>query len=162
MPNAKLRVSFDANVLIAGARLPRWPFEVMRSAFTGAFDLVLAEQVIIEARRHAGDPQQSSVIEAFLASGVHEELPMPTANHVRENADLVRSERDVPIALALLDGEVDIFVTNDRDFTDPGATADRFRRRVRIMLVAPFLKDVLGWSSEALEEIRNRSWSDLA
>lgn len=53
MPNAKLRVSFDANVLIAGARLPRWPFEVMRSAFTGAFDLVLAEQVIIEARRHA-------------------------------------------------------------------------------------------------------------
>ena len=66
------------------------------------------------------------------------------------------------IALALLDGDVDIFVSSDRDFTDPTATAERFRSRVRVLLPALFLREVLGWSSEGLEAIRNRSWGDLA
>ncbi len=69
----------------------------------------------------------------------------------------MRSEKDVPIALALLEGGVDIFVTNDRDFTDVAATADRFRQRVNVMLAAIFLRHVLGWSPEALEAIRNRT-----
>jgi hypothetical protein len=81
---------------------------------------------------------------------------------VWENRDRVRSERDVPIAVALLEGGVDIFVTNDRDFTDLHATADRFRRRVHVMLAAVFLRDVLGWPSEALETIRNRTWEDVS
>jgi hypothetical protein len=74
----------------------------------------------------------------------------------------VRSAKDVPIALALLNGNADIFVTNDPDFTDPDATAERLRRQVRIMLTAVFLRDVLGWSSGALERLRDRNWSDLA
>lgn len=53
-------------------------------------------------------------------------------------------------------------VTSDRDFTDPGATAERFRERVRVMLPAVFLREVLGWPSEALEAMRNRAWEDLA
>ena len=48
---------------------------------------------------------------------------MPPADLVRQHSDLVRSEKDVPIGLTLLAGDVDIFVTNDRDFTDPDATA---------------------------------------
>jgi hypothetical protein len=87
---------------------------------------------------------------------------MPPADQVRQHQDLVRSASDVPIALALLAGDVDIFVSTDRDFTDPTATAERFRSRVRVMLPAVILRDVLGWSSEALEAIRNRTWEDLA
>lgn len=87
---------------------------------------------------------------------------MPKEGIVRQNRDLVRSEKDIPIAIALLDGEVDIFVTNDRDFTDLGATTERFRRRVRVMLNAVFLRDVLGWSSEQREAIRARTWSEIA
>jgi hypothetical protein len=64
--------------------------------------------------------------------------------------------------LALLAGEVDIFVTSDRDFTDPDATAQRFRERVQVMLPAVFLRDFLGWTSSALETIRNCAWEDLA
>lgn len=85
---------------------------------------------------------------------------MPSAADVGRNLDLVRSEQDVPIAMALLH-EVDIFVSSDRDFTDPTATAGRFRRRIRVMLPAVFLREVLGWSSEALEGIRMRTWADL-
>jgi hypothetical protein len=87
---------------------------------------------------------------------------MPMPDRVEANLDLVRSAKDVPIALALLDGHADIFVTNDRDFTALGATAERFHTEVRIMLVAVFLRDVLGWSPESLEAIRDRGWEDLS
>jgi len=162
MARRRLRVSLDANVLIAGVRLPRWPHEVMRAALLSYFDLVLPEQVIIEARRHLRFPAQAEVLELFLTSSSYEELPLPSTDLVRQHGDLVRSEKDVPIALALLAGGVDIFVTNDRDFTDPDATAPRFRERVRVMLPAVFLRDVLGWKAEDLEAIRNRTWQDIA
>jgi len=161
MAQRRLRVALDANVLIAGIRLPRWPHEVMRAALAGYFDVVLPQQVIDEARRHLDHPAQSEVLDFFLASSGHEELPMPPANLVRRHSDLVRSDKDVPIALTLLAGDVDIFVTNDRDFTDAQATAQRFRDRVRIMLPAVFLREVLGWRAEDLETIRNRTWQDL-
>jgi len=67
----------------------------------------------------------------------------------------------VPIGLTLLAGDVDIFVTNDRDFTDLDATARRFRDRVRVMLPSVFLREVLGWRAEDLEAIRNRTWQDI-
>jgi predicted nucleic acid-binding protein len=160
MPGDRLRVALDANVLIAGIVLPRWPYEVMRAAILGSFDLVLPEQVIVEARRHL-NAEQTAALEAFLAGASYEELAMPSAAVVRRNSDLVRSDKDVPIALALLAGATDIFVTNDRDFTEAEATAERFRRQVRVMLTAVFLRDVLGWSPEALEGIRNRTWEEL-
>lgn len=86
---------------------------------------------------------------------------MPSAGEVLRNLDMVRSAKDVPIALALLKAEMDIFVTSDRDLTDPTATAERFQKQVRVMLPAVFLRDVIGWTSEALEAIRNRTWEDL-
>jgi predicted nucleic acid-binding protein len=161
MAQRRLRVALDANVLIAGIRLPRWPHEVMRACLGGFFDLVLPVQVIVEASRHLTTPTQTEALRFFLDSSHHQELPMPSPAEVRRSPDLVRSEKDVPIALAVLHGEVDIFVSNDRDFTDPTATAERFRTRVRVMLPAVFLRDVLGWSSEALEAIRTRTWADL-
>jgi len=161
MATDRPRVGLDANVLIAGIRLPRWPHEVMRAALAGHFSLVLPAQVVAEARRHLDHPAQQAALQFFLVGASYEELPMPSRELVRRNLDLVRSETDVPIALALLGGDVAIFVTSDRDFTDSGATADRFRERVRVLLPAVFLRDVLGWSSESLEAIRNRTWDEL-
>ncbi len=161
MARSRLRVGLDANVLIAGVRLPRWPHEAMRAALRGSFDLVLPEQIVIEAQRHLSHPSQLAVLQAFLTGSAFEAFAMPPSDRVRQNRDLVRSEKDVPIALALLDGGVDIFVSSDRDFTDPDATAKRFRQCVRVMLPAVFLRDVLGWSSEALEAIRNRTWDSM-
>ncbi len=161
MEPLSLRVALDANVLIAGIRLPRWPFEVMRAAARGMFALALPEQVVAEARRHLPGQARSAALDAFLTASRYAKLPMPALERVPANLDLVRSAKDAPIALALLDGNVDIFVTNDRDFTAAGATADRLNDRVRIMLVAVFLRDVLGWSSESLEAIRDRRWEDL-
>ena len=157
----RLRVALDANVLVAGTRLPRWPYEVMQAGIGGYFDVVLPEQVVAEARRHTDIPGQADALESFLANVRYEELPTPSLEAVLANLDLVRSRKDVPIAVALLDGEVNIFVMSDKDFTDQNATAQRFRDRVRIMLPAVFLRDVLGWRTEALEAIRNRNREDL-
>lgn len=161
MAQRRLRVALDANVLIAGIRLPRWPHEVIRASFSDFFDLVLPAQVIVEAGRHLTAPAHTEALRFLLDSSHYQELPMPSDADVRENLDLVRSEKDVPIAVALLQADVDIFVSSDRDFTDPAATAERFRTRVRVMLPAVFLRAALGWSSEALEAIRTRTWVDL-
>jgi len=161
MADASLRVGLDANVLIAGIRLPRWPHEVMRESLGPGFHLVLPEQVITEAIRHLPHPAQQAELQSFLDDCRYEELPMPPRERVKQNLDLVRSEKDVPIALALLQGNVQVFVTNDRDFTDPTATAQRFQDQVRVMLPAVFLRDVAGCSSDALERIRNRTWEGL-
>jgi len=161
MAQPRLRVALDANVLIAGVLVPRWPHEVMRAALRGYFDLVLPEQVVAEARRHLDHPAQAEALEYFLANAGHEEVPMPSADVVSQHCDLVRSGKDVPIALALLESDVDVFVTSDRDFTEPNATAQRFRERVRVMLPAVFLREVLAWDADALEAIRNRRWQDI-
>ena len=154
------RVGLDANVLIAGIRFPRWPYEVLRAAERRLFALALPQQVVDEAHRHLNWEQQQA-LERFLRTASYEELLMPDPQAVAQNLDLVRSEKDVPIALSLLAGKVDVFVTNDRDFTDVGAVADRFRERVRVMLPAVFLRDVLGWRSDDLEAIRHRRWEDM-
>jgi predicted nucleic acid-binding protein len=160
MAGDELRVGLDANVLIAGMRFPRWPYEVLWAAARELFMLVLPAQVIDEARRYL-DRAQRRNLDRYLAVTRHEEIAMPLPDAVAQNLDLVRSAKDVPIALALLAGNVDVFVTNDRDFTDPGATAVRFRERVRVMLPAVFLRDVMGWQSEELEAIRHRRWEDV-
>jgi len=102
------------------------------------------------AAREVGGPEptEEEIVQAVKAT--------------REAAYRERYGQDVPIALTLLAGDVDIFVTNDRDFTDPDATARRFRDRVRVMLPAVFLREVLGWRAEDLEAIRNRTWQDIA
>lgn len=161
MAQGKPQVALDANVLIAGIRLPRWSHEIMRACRGDYFDLALPVQVIAETRRHLSTPVQTDALRFFLDGVAYQELPMPARAAVLRNLDLVRSEKDVPIAMALLDGEVDIFISSDRDFTDPTATAERFRTQVRVMLPAGFLRDVLGWSPEALEAIRTRRWADL-
>lgn len=154
----KLRVALDANVLIAGILLPRWPHEVMRAALTDAFVLVLPAQVFAEARIHLTHPSQVEALEYFLRNCDYEELPIPSVDVVRQHVNVIRSEKDVPIALSLLHGNVDIFVTSDRDFTEPDATLPVFREQVQVMLPAVFLRKVLGWDYEALEAIRYRTW----
>ena len=121
---------------------------------------MLPEQIVEEAERHLTGRQRAALV-YLLEQTPHERVQMPRREEAVAATDLVRHEPDVPIALALLAADVDIFVTNDRDFTDPDAVAERFSRRVRVMLPAVFLREVLGWSSEGLEAIRSRTWDDL-
>ncbi|GFP32806.1 hypothetical protein HKBW3S42_01114 [Candidatus Hakubella thermalkaliphila] len=46
-----LRVMLDANVLIAGIRVPRWPYQVLQHALAQDYVPVLSVQVIRELKR---------------------------------------------------------------------------------------------------------------
>jgi predicted nucleic acid-binding protein len=161
MSERRLRVGLDANVLVAGILFPRWPYEVLQAAVSGAFAPALPEQVVAEARRRFRFAIQIRLLERFLSDSRCELLPMPSEELIERNLDLIRDATDVPIALSLLAGGVDILVTHDKDFTEDGATAPAFYRQVRAMLPAVFLRDIVGWDSVALESIRQRKWTDI-
>ncbi|HYP40083.1 MAG TPA: hypothetical protein VEX13_06950 [Chloroflexia bacterium] len=61
-----------------------------------------------------------------------------------------------------MQASVDYFVTYDRDFTDENETTTEVRAAIPgIMLPPVFLREVMGWTSEELEIIRYRTWSEL-
>ncbi|MGL4375196.1 MAG: hypothetical protein ACRCT1_02060 [Microcoleaceae cyanobacterium] len=52
-------------------------------------------------------------------------------------------------------------VTNDKDLTAEDETTAVLRQRIKPIIVGKFLREVMGWTSEDLERIRRRNWSDL-
>jgi putative PIN family toxin of toxin-antitoxin system len=159
-----LRVAIDANILITGIVWPRWPHEVLNHAVDNDFTLVLSPLVIQEARRRLQQdfPDLLDRLELFLLAVNYETAPTPTDEEIADHQDLVRQAKDVPIALSIQAAQVDYFVTYDRDFTDSGPTTAKVRQAIPgIMLPPVFLREVMNWTSEQLEAIRNRNWSEI-
>jgi len=158
------RVAVDANVLIAGFGWPRWPYEVLHHAIEGDVQLVLSPLVIEEAKRRIQMhlPERVDLFELFLLTIDYELTPIPTKDEVKANQTLVRDIKDVPIALSVMKANVDYFVTYDRDFTDQNETTAKVREAIPgIMLPPVFLRQVMNWTSDQLEDIRHRNWSDM-
>ncbi len=159
-----MRVAVDANVLVAGTVFPRWPYEVLQHAIRGDFTLVLSPIVIEEAKRRIriSFPSFEREFEQFLENLEYEEAPVPDASEVRRNKQLVRDEKDVPVALSIATASVDYFITYDRDFTDEDETTKQVRAAIPgIMLPPVFLRQVMRWTSQELEQIRNRTWGEV-
>jgi hypothetical protein len=163
LPSSGTRVLVDATVLIAGSGWPRWPREVLLAGLRGEFQLVLCPYVIRQAHRNLSMrfPQHLGRFEAFLSMTSFELVPDPDPQAVAENIDLVRDQSDVPIALAAIDAGVDYLVSEDKDLTAHDETTAKLDRQLTVLLPGTFLRQVLGWTSEELEEIRHRRWSDL-
>lgn len=158
------RVALDANVLIAGIVFPRWPYEVVQHSIKGDYTMILSPIVIREARRRiqVRFPDYEQAFDTLLTLVDYEAAPAPSKAEVRENQDLVRQQKDVPVALSVIAADVDYFVTYDRDFAGEDETTARIRQALSgIMLPPVFLRDVMGWTSEELEAIRHREWSDF-
>jgi len=161
--NQKIRAFIDANVLFAGSAFPRWPYEVLRHAVAGDFQLVLSPLIIKQARRNLQKrfPEHVGRFEAFLQTVQYELAPDPTPEEVEANKTLIRDLSDVPVALAAISAKPDYLVSEDKDFTIQDETTAEWRRHVKIMLSGTFLREVMGWPSERLESIRHRKWSDM-
>lgn len=157
----KLRVMVDANVLVAGTGWPRFPYEVLQHAVAGDFQLVLSPFVIDEARTHLGKIEAALVerFDAFLEASAYEQIPTPSPKELTEHPDLVRDVEDIPVGLAAINAKVDYLVSLDKDLTEPG---EPIHQHVKVLLPAVFLREHMGWTSEQLEKIRSRKWSDLS
>lgn len=159
-----VRVAVDTNVLLSGILWPRWPYEVLQHALRGEIELVLPEAVLREAHRHIERdfPESSGTFVRTLSTIDFELAPMPDADAVHAAAGLVRQAEDIPIALSVIGARVDFFVTYDRDFTDDHPSTARVQAAIPGICLPPiFLRDVMGWTSEQLEAVRQRTWADL-
>lgn len=159
-----MRVAVDTNVLLSGIIWPRWPHAVLQHALQGEFQLVLPQVVILEAHRNMQRrfPDFLREFELFLSLTDYEFVPAPSPEAVFSASTLMRQVEDIPVALSVIMAKVDYFVTSDKDFTDPHPSTQQVRAAIpNILLPAVFLRDVMQWSSEQLEAIRYRTWSDL-
>ncbi len=160
-PLIRLRVLADANILFAGTIWPRFPFEVLTHALRGDFHLVLTPAIITEEREAIAEyePFWLDSLNGFLAMCPYEHFSTPSAEEIERNFGLVRDKKDVHVALAAINAKVDYLISQDRDLTDP---AEPIHQKLKILLPAAFLRQHMGWSSDALEAIRHRTWDDLA
>lgn len=158
-----LRVMLDANILIAGVVWPRWPYEVLQHALCGDFHLVLSDYIIQQATRRfrVRFPAYLDQFDELMQISQYELVPDPTRAQVARNMDLVRDPSDVPVALAAMNGKVDYLVSEDKDLTVQDDTTARMRQKLTVMISGTFLREVMGWSSEDLERIRQRNWRDI-
>src|SRR5437763_10203213 len=104
MANSKPRAALDSNVIIAGLLWPRWPYEVLQAARSDSYQLVLLVDVMEEVRRNAMLKQRElQALDVLLATTGYELLPTAAVDR-GQHAGLIRSRKDVPIAVALMVG----------------------------------------------------------
>lgn len=158
-----LRVFLDANVLIRGITLPRFPYEVLRHAAKVDFTPVFCPIVLDSARFYVQElfPDHQEALEVFLSLIRYELVPDPAPEEVKAHAKLMRDAKDIPVALAAIRANVDYLVSSDRDFTDVDDTTAELRRYLNPLRAGSFLREVMGWTSEELSAIERRRWTAL-
>jgi predicted nucleic acid-binding protein len=159
----RIRALTDANVLFSGAAFPRWPREVLRHATAGDFKLALCPLVIRQARRNLQKrfPEYLERFDEFLQVVDYELVSDPTPEEIEANQNLVRDLSDVAVALAAIIAKADYLISEDKDLTVQDETTAELRRHIKVMLSGAFLREVMGWTSEQLEAIRGRRWTDI-
>lgn len=157
------RVFLDANILIRGITFPRFPYEVLRHAAKGDFVLILSPTVLDSARFYVHErfSDYQEALEVLLELLDYELVPDPPPEQVTAHPNLVRDAKDIPVALSAIKARADYLISTDRDFTDEDDTTAELRRHTRPIRVGSFLREVMGWTSEALSTIERRRWPDL-
>lgn len=162
-PTSEMRVMLDTSVLLSGIVWPRWPHEVLQHAVEGDYRLVLTPFLLAEVRRKFQErfPTYAARFEETLASIPYEIVPDPTTADLRTNLGLIRDVNDLPIALAAIQSGVDYFISEDRDFTDRNQTTALLHEQLTVLLSGTFLRGVMGWTSDELEQVRGRTWTNM-
>jgi len=163
MRNGQARVFLDANILIRGITLPRFPYEVLRHAAQGDFVPIFSPIVLDSARLYVRKlfPDQQEALEVLLTLLHYELISDPSRDEVNAHPHLVRDPNDIPVALSAIKAHAVYLVSTDRDFIDVDATTAGLRQYIRAMSPGSFLREVMGWSQEALSAVERRRWSDL-
>ena len=160
---ASLRVMIDSTVLIAGVVWPRWSHEVLQQAVQGKYRLVLTNYVIEQARGKISNkfPSCLPLFEEFLQEAMYEIVDNPNEEQIEQNNGLVRDITDIPIALAAINAKVDFLVSEDKDLTARDETTQELRKHLTVLIAGTFLREVLNWTGDDLENVRKRTWQDL-
>ncbi|MCB0094768.1 MAG: PIN domain-containing protein [Caldilineaceae bacterium] len=160
---SKPRVMLDTSVLLSGTVWPRWPYEILQHGIHGDYQLVLAPLLIdeAEAKFQQRFPSHLARFQETLRSMDFELVANPPREEILTNRNLMVDIKDIPIALAAINGHVDYFVSEDKHFTAHTEQNASLQTQLNIMLSGTFLRVVMGWSSDELEVVRGRNWSDV-
>src|SRR5262249_43631427 len=122
------------------------------------YQLVLSQQIIDEVTEEiaAKLPDQRVAFRRLLARLKPEMVPEPGVKQLARNRSLLPDPEDVPIALAAINARVDYFVSEDKHFTEQSEQNGLLHQRLNIMLAGTFLREVMKWTSEQLENVRIR------
>lgn len=136
---------------------------MLQHALRGDFQLVLSEYILRQARGHIRRrfPAYIDQFGAVLQACQYELVPDRTREQVAQHNDLVRDPTDVPVALAAINAGIDYLVSEDKDLTVQDETTAELRQELTVMISGTFLREVMGWNSEDLEEVRHRTWRDI-
>lgn len=162
-PPRSPRVMIDTSVLLPGIIWPRWGHEILQHALKGDFQLVLSNFLIDEATRKFTEkfPSYADGFAKFLQDCDFELVPDPSLEEIEASHTLMQDIMDVPIALAAINARVDYFISQDKHFTQKTAANAKLHDQLTIMLSGTFLRQVMDWSSEDLERVRQRTIEDL-
>lgn len=161
--SGKPRVFVDANILIRGLTLPRFPYEILRAGTLGQVHLITSVSILAKARHYIETkfPAHVERFEQFLGMGVLAVVDDPAEEVIRRHENLVRDADDVPVALAAIQAGAMYLVSTDQDLTAIDTSTERLRQRITSMRPGDLLKEVLGWTSAELSRIETRTWEDL-
>lgn len=106
-------------------------------------------------------PKYLDRFDNFLELLDYELVSDPTEKDIEAHRNLVRDLDDVAIALAAIISKADYLVSEDKDLTVQDETTAELRKHVKVVVSGTFLREELGWTSEQLEAIRHRKWSDV-
>ena len=119
---------------------------------------MLCEQVLAEARQGIEEdyPASSGQFKRLLAALQYELVTDPSPKQVSQHATLLPDPKDVPIALAVINAKVDYFVSEDKHFTVRSEQTEQFHQKVRVRIAGTFVREVIGWTGEELDEAKKR------
>ena len=161
--SSKPLVFIDANILIRGLTLPRFPYEILQAGALGQIRLATSTTTLAKARHYIETkfPPHLERFERFLATGILAVVEDPPEEDVRTHPELVRDADDIPVALAAIQARATYLVSTDLDLTVVDGSTEALRRQITPIRPGGFLKNVLGWTSAELDRIERRTWEAL-
>lgn len=111
------RVFVDTNVLISGTVFRGNERELLRIGVAGIVKLVLADVVILEARRVIRDkfPEYEAGLDWVLSKADYDPVAKPSLRRITTAAGLVRDPNDVEVLASILASKPDVALTGDKD-----------------------------------------------
>jgi predicted nucleic acid-binding protein len=112
-----MRVAFDTNILITAGIFSSKYYSDVAAQISEQHTLVLSSQIIDELWLVADEkfPEKKSALERFLNRLSYEIAYTPKEIALGAYPE-IRDESDYPILASAIIADVDVFVTNDKDF----------------------------------------------
>ncbi len=114
-----MRIMIDTNVLVSAILFPNSKLSLLIWDITGKHDLIMCSHIIEEVHIvfERKFENKTKYLEEFLSELTYELIYTPKKFN-KSKYPSIRDSKDLPILVSAIIGNVDIFITGDKDFQD--------------------------------------------